>query len=61
MHLHISGHDLLKAKDTVGLDGLPVGFLDGPERVVVIVHGEACDRLVSASSGIGDVMGMKAV
>lgn len=37
-----------------------MGFLDGPQRVVVVVHGEASDGLESAAARVVDVVGVQA-
>lgn len=55
-YLHSEVHGLDRVVSTIGLDIFTVGLLDGPQRVIVIIHGESSNGLLSASSGIVDVM-----
>ena len=47
---------LIKKWGTKGLDGFSIGFLDGPKRVIVIIHRESSDRLLPTSFRIVDMM-----
>jgi hypothetical protein len=38
-----------------------MGFFDGPERIVVVIHGKSGDRLLAASSRVIDVVRVQAV